>query len=119
MTGVMIDSAKHLPYPEIEHTARVMVGDPVALAFEWIKAYGDQLTGVDYDDIFYHITVDELIDAAMVTINSTSDWPEEYIFRHTLLDNEEVDPVFWDKLAILKGIEIPSEKRNNFFPCFC
>lgn len=119
MAGVMIDSAKHLPYPEIEHTARVMVGDPVALAFEWIKAYGDQLSGEDYNDVFHHISVDELVDTALSNLEGSSNWAVTYINKGPVLDGEIVDPVFWEKLAILKGIEIPNEKRNNFFTCSC
>lgn len=114
----MIDSAKHLPYPEIEHTARIMVCDPVALAFEWIKAYGDQLSG-EYDEVFYHITADELIDTAMSNINLRAGSWEDYIVKGGLLEGTTVDPVFWEKLAILKGIEIPAEKRNSFFACSC
>ncbi len=30
-----------------------------------------------------------------------------------------VDPTFWDKLAIIKEIEIPDESRNSFFSCSC
>ena len=119
MSGVMIDSAKHLPYPEIEHTARVMVCDPVALAFEWIKAYGDHLTGMYYDDVFHHISVDELVDTAMSNLEGSSNWADTYINKGSVLDGEIVDPVFWEKLAILKGIEIPAEKRNSFFSCSC
>jgi hypothetical protein len=111
----------HLPYPEDEHEVRLMVNDPQALAYEWIKAYGANLsgrTGGD-DDEYVEISADELINTAMTHVKPERSWGGDYIVRGGLLESVNTDPLFWDKLAILKEIDIPAEKRGNFFSCSC
>lgn len=107
----------HRDYPEDQHQARLMAGDPMAQAYEWIKAYADNLSDRDHDGD--HVTMDELIETAIDNVESTSKWGGEYLSKGGLLEGVSVDPTFWDKLAILKNIEIPQEKRNNFFSCSC
>lgn len=111
----------HMPFPEDQHEARLMVGDPAAQAYEWIKAYADNLSDqcAEYSCNDYQhdgVSIDELISAGE---SQLGDGWGEYISRGGVFEGEHLDPTFWDKLAILKGIEIPSEKRNNFFSCSC
>lgn len=61
--------------------------------------------------------VDELINTAMSHV--TDDGWGDYISRGGAFEGQYTDPTFWDKLAILKDLEIPQEKRNNFFSCAC
>lgn len=99
----------HFPYPAEEHQLRVAICDPVALAFEWIRAYAESLPGV---------SADELIDAAMQQVKS-KDGYGGYLSRGPDLEGVSVDPLFWDKLAIFKEMDVPEEKRNSFFSCSC
>ncbi len=97
-----------------------MCGDPKALAWCWIHAYAENLNSNGYEDEDYNnVSPDELIDTAMINIESDSEWNEEYISKGGLLEGVSVDPTFWDKLAILKDREIPNDKRNSFFSCSC
>jgi hypothetical protein len=106
-----------------EHDARRMCGDPRALAYEWIKAYAENLSdraeGNGYNSA--PITVEELIQTAISHLpdeEGNSRWGD-YITRGGTFEGESTDPVFWEKLAILKDIEIPNDKRSNFFSCSC
>jgi hypothetical protein len=112
-----------LPYPEEEHQARVMCGDPIACSWEWIKAYAKNLSGKDYNwDVEGHdvvITPEELIETAETWLETDNEWGGDYLNKGGLLESISTDPTFWEKLAILKEIEIPHEKRNNFFSCSC
>lgn len=114
-------SLDHLPYDPETHKVRVMCGDPVALSYEWIKAYAENLSdrAKNQSDEYNtsEVTVDELIDSAMSNMDPNS-WGN-YIIRGGAFEGYQVEPLFWEKLAILKGIEIPQENQNNFFSCSC
>lgn len=107
--------SRHNPYPdEKDMMVRVMVGDPLALAWQWIVQYTKNVNSnlaIDEE----RITVDDMIDVAMVSIDGG--W--EYISRPSLESNRTVDPTFWEKLAILKEIDIPQDSRGSFFTCSC
>ena len=105
----------HKPFPE-EFDARLMCNDPVALAYMWMLGYleniNDMCKNEDQDDV----TIDELLDAA-VEVGINDGW--DYIQRGGVFEGYQVDPLFWDKLAILKEIDIPEDNRNSFFTCSC
>lgn len=103
-----------LDYPESEHSTRLLLGDPTAEAYEWLKAYAKSLSG-EWRGSYMTITPEELISTAMKNIEG-NDWGE-YIERGGLLEGMRVESMFWDKLSVLKGIEIPIDKRNSFFSC--
>lgn len=115
--------SSHMPFPEEEYAPRLMCGDPVALAYKWIESYAENLSDLafrqedEYDKS--PITVDELIDTALSHVDSETLWSGDYITRGGAFEGVGVDPTFWDKLAIVKGAEIPQESRNNFFSCSC
>lgn len=98
---------KYVDYPETEHQTRLMVGDPVAEAYEWIKRYAESLPDVSFE---------ELVKTA--ESNLKDDYTSD-INRGSELEGVSVDPLFWNKLAILMRKNIPQEKRNNFFSCSC
>ena len=109
------------------HKAQLLVGEPKALAYEWIVQYAKSLSrfntsGVEIDeedDYGYYgsVTANELIDTAMQNIQNEG--RGESIAKGGLFEGIGVDPVFWDKLAIFTGTEIPHNKRENFFSCYC
>lgn len=114
--------SRHLPYPVEEHKARVLLGDPQAMAYCWIEAYVKNLNsdGIDEEYDYGEVTIDELIDTAMINIEGGETlWAEGYLNKGPLLNGVSLDPTFWDKLSELKGLEIKEEKRNNFFTCGC
>lgn len=109
-----------LDYEEDQHEVRLMVGDPQAVAFEWIRRYAENLNSrLDDDDTRYdgEVTAEELIEIGTEHATDSNSW--NYISRGGAFEGTSVDPLFWDKLAILKGIEIPQENRNSFFSCSC
>lgn len=110
-----------LDYPEEEHSARLIIGDPVAEAYEWIKAYAKSISRDGYDEDYgsREVTAEELISTASKNIEKTDDDWEDSINKGGLLEGMSVDSTFWDKLSIIKGLEIPSNKRNDFFSCSC
>lgn len=109
--------AWELDYPEDQHEARLIIEDPVALAYEWIRAYARSISGYDESET---ITAEELIGTAMSNFNRRENgWSGDSICRGGLLEGMNPEPLFWDKLAVLKGIEIPDYKRENFFTCSC
>lgn len=109
----------HLPYPETEHSARLMCADPQALAYEWIKAYTANMNSHIGEDDGSELTVDELIETGMTHIDPEDKWGGDYIVRGGAFEGTGTDPTFWNHLSILKNINIPSEKRGNFFSCSC
>lgn len=122
--------SSHYPYPQTEHKARLLLGDPVAQAWEWITQYAASLSATPHpemtqDEIEYQyggnptITADDLIDIAMNVLYDSGPWDKQSLNRGGLLEGEMTDPLFWDKLAVLKGIVIPLDKSTNFFACSC
>jgi hypothetical protein len=112
----------HRDYPEIEHVGRLLSGDPKAVAWEWIRAYCENLSSDGDPEDGYGsgiVTPEELIEIALTHVESEDRWGGDYLNKGPLLDGVSLDPTFWDKLAALKDLEIPNDKRNNFFSCSC
>lgn len=101
-----------------ELKVRILCGDPVAEAWVWIKSYAEQLTAQvsDYDREEYGhfvVTADKLIDVGMA--HADGGW--EYISHGGTFEGVSTDPLFWEKLSILKGREIGDQ--GSFFSCSC
>jgi hypothetical protein len=112
----------HLPYPEDEHEARVICGDPQALAYEWIKAYAKNLSDQCADEEYSssEVTVDELLDTAdSHQPESNSRWGGDYITRGGAFEGQGVEPMFWEKYAVLKGKSLDEVEESHFFSCSC
>lgn len=103
--------------PEDEHNTLVLLGNPKAVAYEWIKNYAESLSD-DPNDPYSDgiITAEELIETASDNVLHGYD---EYISKGGLLEGEYPPDEFWDNLSIYLGIPIGSSKRNNFFSCSC
>lgn len=117
--------AIELPYAQEEHDSRVLCGDPVACGYEWIKRYvdnlNDRISSDSESEDYGHseLTVEEVIETAMSHLDDGSRWGGDYIVKGGVFEGTSTDPTFWDKLADFKQIEIPQDKRNNFFSCSC
>lgn len=47
-----------------------------------------------------------------------SQWGE-YLSDGGTLEGVTTDPTFWDHYAIVRGVKVPTEYRENFFSCSC
>lgn len=107
-------------YPEEEHDVRLLIGDPAAEAYEWLKAYALNISDMVDSDSDYGdtsgISLEELLETAE---SHAGDAWGDYIVRGGTFEGFSVDPTFWDKLSTFKGEEIPRNDRNNFFSCSC
>ena len=108
-------------YDTTDHKAKLMCGDPQAQAYQWILNYLDNLNSMISEHDYYgyrqnEITLEELLDTALSHI---SDQWGDYISRGGVFEGHGTDPVFWDKLSILREEEIDHDKRGSFFSCSC
>lgn len=104
------------------HQAALILGDPVAQAYEWLKAYAENLSEQCKDDDYYRgsnsvITVKELLTIAD-SHQEEGAWGD-YLSRGGAFESQAVDSTFWKYYAIFK--EIPQEEVNeqSFFSCSC
>lgn len=114
--------SQYRPYPEDQMIAYLVVGDPKAVAYEWMISYLDNLNSMitsswEAEEYGHNeITLDELIDVGMSSLNDRWGY---YIDRGGVFEGYSLDQTYWDKLSILMDIEIPHDKRNSFFSCSC
>jgi hypothetical protein len=114
------------PYPLEEHDVRCMCGDPVALAYAWIKGYAENLNALcgdpdDEDDEYYgSVTVDELLEVAdSQQPQSGHRWGGDYLSRGGAFEGLSVDPTFWKHYAVFRGIPEDKVEEAHFFSCSC
>lgn len=108
------------PYMEKDHQARLICNDPAALAYEWIKAYAENISSRIANSNYSYkgeVSVNRLLNVAWSHLSSQG--YGDYIDGGGATESESTDPVFWDKFAIYYGIEIPDNKRSSFFSCAC
>ena len=111
-----MEGAEFLHYPPDQHQAWLAIGDPVAVAYEWIVAYLKNINEfVDRGGDNY-VTFYELINTAKSHLD---DEYGDYIIRGGAFEGFQMDLVFWDKLAILLNREIPQSARTTIFSCSC
>lgn len=106
------------PTEEEIHRAAAMMGDPRALAKDWITAWLEEVNAQLGDGDGNEITFEGLISTAMTHVGTTT-WGGDYISRGGAFEGFYTPDEFWDKLADYKGINIPSKDRGNFFSCSC
>lgn len=112
------------PTEEQLHKMNVFIGEERACALQRIRDYAASLSREVYSDADYGyygdgtITAEDLIETAMANLSNERGWGE-YLSKGGLLDGISTSPQFWEDLAIYKGIQIPSDKRSNFFSCAC
>ncbi|MDR5839364.1 hypothetical protein [Caballeronia sp. LZ034LL] len=113
------------PCPDEEFLGRQLAQDPQVMAFLWLEAYVENLNDQirsSYDNEngrYGELDLAEVITTAESHLDTKDRWGGDYIVKGGVFEGQGTDPTFWDKLAILKGIEIPQEKRSNFFSCSC
>lgn len=111
------------PSEEQLHQAKVLIGEPQACALQRIRDYAESLSREDDDDEFGEysgtVTAEELIEMAMYNISKSEDDWSDYLSKGGLLEGVHTSAQFWEDLAIYKGIQIPHDKRQNFFSCSC
>lgn len=115
-------NSKHIPYPVDEHKVRLIMGDPIAQAAEWIRQYAEQLSE-QCDDDEGSVTFDDLVDTGLTHVRPKKDGRNfaygEYIIRGSAFEGIDFDPYFWDMLSVLKEIEIPGHCREHILSCSC
>ena len=90
--------SSHLTYPADEHKVRLIMGDPIAQAAEWIRQYAEQLSE-QCDDNKGSVTFDDLVDTGLSHVrpkNSRNFAYGEYIVRGGAFEGANFDPYFWD-----------------------
>lgn len=78
-----------LPYPEEEHKGRLIVGDPIAEACQWVLDYAEQAK-VNVDDLWHNAHCSRVPKSIAIQLPSYMEW----------------DPAFWDKFAIITGKQV-------------
>lgn len=117
-----MDIKELLGFPMDQLEGRVIMGDAKATAYMWISRYTDNLNEMirkSRDSEEYHqeeISIDDLLYHA--DSHQGQGWGD-YIIRGAVFEGMGVDPVFWDKYAILKGIPRDEVKAESFFSCSC
>lgn len=89
-------------------------------AYAWIQDYAESFGRYsDYDYGYQSIDADDLIYYAKSNIERREgDW-KDYLVKGGLLEGEYVSEEFWNKLAIYLDVDIPENRRENFFSCSC
>lgn len=107
--------------PDSTHDALVIMGNPRALAYQWIVEYAKYISPEKQeDDSDYYDTspvdAEELIEAALS--HQDGGWGD-YICRGGEYEGFQLDPTFWDKFAIVMGIKRETVEERSFFTCSC
>ena len=119
-----MDIRELLGFPIEELEGRVLMGDKKAEAYMWITRYVDNLNSMidesnadEYAEYTHdRVTFDELIEHA--NSHQGEGWGD-YIVRGGVFEGVGIDPVFWDKYAILRDIPRDEVNANSFFSCSC
>lgn len=113
-------------YDQSLHQAALILGDPVAEAFEWMKHYAENLSdqckgGYDEDQHYSGVTLEELLRVAdsHQPDQNTKGWGGNYISRGGVFEGVQTDPTFWKKYAIFREIPIEDVDQSSFFSCSC
>lgn len=103
--------------PEDEHNTLVLLGEPRAVAYEWIKKYAESF-GETYDG--RSINAEDLIAYGKDYYEDSERgvWPD-YLSKGGLLEGQSTSDEFWVQLGIYLGKELDSEHTGNFFSCSC
>lgn len=103
--------------PEDEHNTLVLLGEPKAVAYEWIKKYAESF-GETYDG--RSIDAEDLIAYGKDYYEDSERgrYPD-YLSKGGLLEGESTSDEFWVQLGIYLGKELDSEHTGNFFSCSC
>ena len=113
--------AKLEDYDLSSHKGRLLLGDPVAEAYEWLHAYSLNLTDRCADDDYggnHEVTLKELLEIADSHQDGDDRWGD-YLTRGGTFEGESVDPTFWVKYAAFSEISQEDVNEQSFFSCSC
>lgn len=105
----------------------LIMGDEKAVAWAWIQAYALNLKQQideylsdddrDYEYVSNRIeSAEDLMDLA--DSHQGGQWGE-YLTVGGLFEGNRVDPTFWDKYAIVRGIPRDQIEESGLFSCSC
>lgn len=110
------------PYPQELHVLHLAAQRPQALAFEWIKAYIDQLNAmIEYDGRQDTLGYEEFIQITVDWYNASQDsneWPD-YLTKGGAFEGFSLDPLYWEKLSIFLDTPLKDEYCQAYFSCSC
>lgn len=105
--------------------ALLIMGDEKAVAWAWIQGYTKNLlqeiqeylgdTDYEYQS---NVIQDEYDLMELADGHQNGNWGD-YMIVGGLFEGNGVDPLFWDKYAIVRGIPREEVSANNFFSCSC
>ena len=113
------------PYPIEEHEARLICGDPQALAYAWILAYAQNLDdqcrpSEDDDDSYGSVSVNDLLEVAdSHQPGQGGRWGGDYLSRGGAFEGQSVDSTFWKHYAVFRDIPQDEVEEASFFSCSC
>lgn len=90
--------------PEKAHRALVLIGQPKAVAIEYIRQLA---SGLD-------ITFDELIEAAQSYVDHG-----EYLIDGGKFEGESIPSEFWGHYSEYTGVDVPQADQGSFLSCSC
>lgn len=107
--------------------ALLLMGDEQAVAWAWIKAYAlnlkqqiDEYLGNDDRDYEsqQNVIEDEYDLMELADSHQNGNWGD-YMVVGGLFEGSGVDPLFWDKYAIIRDIPREEIEASSLFSCSC
>lgn len=106
--------------------ALLVMGDEKAVAWAWIQAYAlnlkqqiDEYADSDEDGGYVQNRIESAEDLMEIADSHQNGGWGDYVCAGGLFEGAHVDPLFWDKYAIVRGIPREEVSSNNFFSCSC
>ncbi len=106
--------------------ALLLMGDEKAVAWAWIKAYAlnliqqiDEYLGNDSDEYNQQNVIEDEYDLMTLADSHQDGKWGDYMVVGGLFEGESIDPLFWDKYAIVRDVPREEVAADNFFSCSC
>lgn len=107
-------SNRWIDYDFAEHDVRVLCGDHIAVAWDWISTYCKSISGPHWSQ---EVKPEVLVETALNNLNKTGtafSRGNDLMPMLVKATVEELDPEFWVQLERLTGTPIPMAKRIDF-----
>jgi hypothetical protein len=105
---------KWIDYDFTEHEVRMIMGDPVATAWEWLVKYSETISGTHWSR---KVKPEALVETALNNLNKNGNIFSFGADRVPLVlgaNTNELDPRFWDELEKFTQTKISQGKRIGF-----
>ncbi|QHJ80262.1 MAG: hypothetical protein [Caudoviricetes sp.] len=106
--------------------ALLVMGDEKAVAWAWIQAYAlnlkqqiDEYVDSDEDGGYVQNRIESAEDLMEIADSHQNGGWGDYVCAGGLFEGEHVDPTFWDKYAIVRGIPRDQVEASGLFTCSC